>query len=65
MSRSLKSIGFEISKVDHSLYVKKSGCRLVIIVIYVDELILTRSNSEEIMHVKKVLGAKFDMKYLG
>ena len=65
MSKFLQSIGFEISKADHSLYVKKTGGGLVIIVIYVDDLILTGSNSDEIMHVKKVLGAEFDMKDLG
>ena len=47
------------------MYVKKTGGGLVIIVIYVDDLILTGSNSDEIMHVKKVLGAEFDMKDLG
>ena len=65
MSRFLQSIGFEISKADLSLYVKKTGCGLVIIVIYVDYLIVTRSNKDEIVHVKKVLGAEFDMKNLG
>ena len=62
MSRFLQSIGFEISKTDHSLYVKKIDCGLVIIVIYVDDLIVTLSNKDEIVHVKKVLGDQFDMK---
>ena len=65
MSKFLQSIGFQISKVDHSLYVKKIGCGLVIIVIYVDDLILTGSNSDKIVHVKKVIGAEFDVKDLG
>ena len=41
MSRFLQSIGFETSKADHSLYVKKIDCGLVIIVIYVNDLIVT------------------------
>ena len=65
MSKFLQSIGFEIKKADHSLYVKKIDCGLVIIVIYVDDLIVTGSNKDEIAHVKKVLGAEFDMKDLG
>ena len=65
MSRFLQNIGFEISKADHSLYVKKTGCGLIVIVIYVDDLIITGSNKDEIADVKKVLGAKFDMKDLG
>ena len=65
MSRFLQSIGFEISKAYHSLYVKKTSCGLIVIVIYVDDLIITRSNKDEIADVKKVLGAEFDMKDLG
>ena len=64
MSRFLKSIGFEISKADHSLYVKKTDCGLIVIV-YVDDLIIIGSNKGEIADVKKVLGAEFDMKDLG
>ena len=47
------------------MYVKKTSCGLVVIVIYVDDLIVTRSSHDEIEHVKKVLGAEFDMKDLG
>ena len=65
MSRFLQSIGFEINKADHSLYVKKTGCGLIVIVIYVDDFIITVSNKDEIADVKKVLGVEFDMKDLG
>ena len=44
---------------------KKIGCGLLVIVIYVDDLIVTGSSKDEIAHVKKVLGAEFDMKELG
>ena len=65
MSKFLKSIEFEISKTNHSLHVKKIDCGLIVIVIYVDDLIITGSNKDEIADVKKVLGAEFDMKDLG
>ena len=65
MSRFLQSNGFEISKVDHSLYMKKTRCRLIVIVIHVDDIIVRRNSKDEIAHVKKVLGANFDMKDLG
>ena len=61
----LQSIVFEISKANHSLYVKKTGCGLIVIAIYVDDLIIIGSNKDEIADVKKVLGAEFDMKDLG
>ena len=65
MSKFLQSIGFEISKADHSLYVKKTGCRLLVIAIYVDDLIVIGSSKDEIAHVKKVLGDESNMKDLG
>ena len=34
---------------------KKTGCGLIIIVIFVDDLIVTGSNKDENAHVKKVL----------
>ena len=64
MRKFLQNIRFEISKVDHSLYVKKIGCGLIVIFIYVDDLIVTRSDKDEIEHVKKVLQVEFDMKDL-
>ena len=65
MSKFLQSIGIEISNVDHSLYVKKIGCWLIVIVIYVDDLIVIGSSRDEIVHVKKVLRGELDMKDLG
>ena len=38
---------------------------MIIIVIYVDDLIVIGSKKDEIVHVKKVLGAEFDTKDLG
>ena len=47
------------------MYVKKIDCGLIVIVIYVDDLIIIGSNKDEIVDVKKGLGAEFDMKDLG
>ena len=57
MGKFLQSIAFEISKANHSLYVKKIGCGLIVLVIYVDDLIVIGSSKDEIAHVKKVPGA--------
>ena len=64
-SKFLLSIGFEISEADHSLYVKKTGAGLVIIVVYVDDVIITGDNEDEIGKVKNLLKAEFDIKDLG
>ena len=54
-----------ISMADYSMYVKKTDAGLVVIVIYVDDLIITGDDKAQIANVKKVLGAEFDMKDLG
>ena len=64
-SSYLQNIGFEISKADHSLYVQKIGGGIVVIVVYVDDVIITSDCEEDINQVKRLLKAEFDMKYLG
>ena len=54
-----------INMADYSMYVKKTDAGLVVIVIYVDDLIMTGDDKAQIENVKKVLGAEFDMKDLG
>ena len=64
MSKFLQSIGFVIGMADYSMYVKKTDAGLVVIVIYVDDLIITGDDKAQIANVKKVLGAEFNMKNL-
>ena len=59
------SIGFEISEADHYLYVKKTSAGLVVIVVYVDDVIITGDSEDEIGKVKNLLKAEFDIKDLG
>ena len=61
----LMSIRFSIGTLDSSLYVKKTERGIVVIVIYVDDLIVTRDSGKDIAKVKEMLCAKFDMKDLG
>jgi hypothetical protein len=48
----LVTIGFRMSNVDHSLYVRKSD--EVVITIYVDDLIVGGDNEKEVEHVKRL-----------
>ena len=67
MNRQNKQVFTEYwicSNADYSMYVKKTDAGLVVIVIYVDDLIITGDDKVQIANVKKVLGAEFDMKDL-
>jgi hypothetical protein len=65
IGRYLVTSGFQTSNANFSLYVKKINCEIVVIVIYVDDLIITRDNNVEISDLKKILKQKFEMKDLG
>ena len=65
ISQYLQSVGFVVGKADHSLFVKKIDTDYVVIVIYVDDLILTGSDEHGIADIKAKLKNEFDMKDLG
>jgi hypothetical protein len=50
----LVTSGFQTSNVDFSLYVKKTDHGTIIIVIYVDDLIITRDNDADTSDLKKL-----------
>jgi len=56
---------FQTSNADFSLYVKKTNRGIVIIVIYVDDLIITGDKFVNIFDLKKLLKQKFEMMDLG
>jgi hypothetical protein len=60
----LTSLGFTKSKVDYNLYFKAMNDELVILLLYVDDLLLT-GEENLIIDCKKKLGVEFEMKDLG
>ncbi|KAM1009029.1 hypothetical protein ACFX2A_005508 [Malus domestica] len=42
----LQTVGFEASLSDYSLFVKTDGTHVIILLLYVDDIIITGSNSE-------------------
>jgi len=57
--------GFQTSNVNVSFYVKKTDLKIVILIIYVDDLIITRDSDVNISDVKKLLKQNFEIKELG
>ena len=50
---------------DATLFVKKVGRSVVYLVVYVDDLLITRNNDDYIVSIKGELKMGFDMTYLG
>ena len=65
MDKFLLDNGFSRCHFDNTFYTKKVGKSLIILVIYVDDLILTGSDPNHINHVKYSLKNKFEMTDLG
>ncbi len=61
----LVTSGCQTSNANFSLYVKKTDHGIVVIVIYVDDSIITRDSDADIFDLKKLLKQKFEMKDLG
>ena len=57
-------LGFTKSKMDSNLYFKVEEERPVMLLLYVDDLFLTRKG-ELIKDARRVLAAEFEMKDLG
>ena len=61
MDSFLIDTGFSRCHSNPNVYTKKVGSHLIILVLYVDELILTGSDSKLLNHVKTNLKKKFEM----
>ena len=57
--------GFSRCHSDPNVYTKKVGNHLIILVLYVDDLILTGSDPKLLTHVKSSLKQNFEMSDLG
>ena len=65
MDSFLLDTGFIRCHSDPNVYTKKLGNHLIILVLYVDDLILTCSDPKLLTHVKSSLKKNFDMLDLG
>jgi len=61
----LPSLGFQASLADPSLFVQHSSLGVMILLLYVDDIILTGSHSSLLSSVIAALTQEFDMKDLG
>ncbi|KAL9275664.1 Retrovirus-related Pol polyprotein from transposon RE1-like protein, partial [Drosera capensis] len=63
-SGALQSFGFRHSTSDHSLFVITSGLHITLVMIYVDDMIITGSDPIHIEKVKAFIRSKFSIKDL-
>ena len=64
-TRAMKGFGYKQCLADHTLFVKHSDHKLTILIVYVDDIVVTGNNPEEIVKLKKDLAQEFEVKDLG
>ena len=65
LSDYLISLGFRASTADSSLFIYSNGHDLIYLLVYVDDILLTRNNSTLLCHLITLLNFKFKIKDLG
>ncbi|KAH9726925.1 hypothetical protein KPL70_008466 [Citrus sinensis] len=61
----LTQSGYSVTSADSSLFAKANGERIAIVLVYVDDLIISGDDVEEIFRTKENLSVRFQMKELG
>ena len=60
-----KEYGFKQAMVDHTLNNKRNGDDIIMLIVYVDGMVVTSSNSRKIVKLQSYLAKEFEMKDLG
>jgi hypothetical protein len=63
-SLAMKKYGYIQSNSDHTLFLKHQLGKVTALIIYVDDMIITGNNSEEISRLQQQLAIEFEMKNL-
>ncbi|CAL8988819.1 unnamed protein product [Prunus brigantina] len=64
-TKSMKNFGYTQSNSDHTLFLKRDEGKLTALIVYVDDIIVTRNNAEEQLKLQTYLSQQFEMKDLG
>ena len=59
------SMGYRQSNADHTLFFKHNYDKITILVVYVDDIVITGDDDKEILCLKRALARSFEVKDLG
>ncbi|KAL5567125.1 hypothetical protein UlMin_030289 [Ulmus minor] len=61
----MKNFGYKQSNSDHTLFLKHQKGKIAALIIYVDDMVVTGDDQEEIESLQRYLASEFEMKQLG
>lgn len=64
-SQAMKKYGFKQGNSDHTLFYKKEEGKITVLIIYVDDMVITWDDLAEIKKLEENLAQEFEMKNLG
>uniref|UniRef100_A0A2N9EIQ9 Integrase catalytic domain-containing protein n=1 Tax=Fagus sylvatica TaxID=28930 RepID=A0A2N9EIQ9_FAGSY len=62
---SMRKYGYRQSNFDHTLFLKHRQSKVTALIVYVDDMIITGDDAEEISRLQEQLSTEFEMKNLG
>lgn len=64
-TNSVRRYGYKQSHADHTLFFRRCEGKISILIVYVDDIVLTGDDIVELMNIKRKLSLDFEMKDLG
>jgi hypothetical protein len=64
-SMAMRKYRFKQSYLDHTLFIKHKLSKVIVLIVCMDDMIITRDEKEEISRLQNELASKFEMKNLG
>jgi Reverse transcriptase (RNA-dependent DNA polymerase) len=64
-SMAMKRLGYQQSNVDHTMFIQRKGDKICILIVYVNDIVLTCNDLAEMKRLKASLAKEFKMKDLG
>lgn len=61
----MKEIGYKQSDADHTLFVKINNKKVTVLIVYVDDMVATGNDPEEMARLQDLLATEFELKDLG
>ena len=65
LASEMKFVGYLQSNCDHTLFIKQNEGTITALIVYVDDMVLTGDDPEEMEKLQQYLATKFEMKDLG
>ena len=63
-TKSMRSFGYHQSNSDHTLFLKKQHGKIIALIVYVDDMVVTGNDPDERKTLQSYLSSEFEMKYL-